>query len=99
MNKLVITFELPDGVVPDVQYVTEPNQSAAAVVPPPSAADLPPQEFPPFPGTAPAPRGTDGPACEHGGMVWKTGTSEKSGKAWKGWFCSLKGSACKPVWQ
>ena len=91
-NRVTITIELPDGVVPNVEYSTQPAAAALS----PAAAE--PEEFPPFPGTVPAPRGSDGPACAHGGMVWKTGTSDKTGKPWKGWFCSLKGSDCKPVW-
>lgn len=46
--------------------------------------------------SAPAPAG-GGPACAHGPMVFKQGTS-KQGKPYSAHFCSVKGSSCQPVW-
>lgn len=36
-NRVVITIDLPDGVVPDVQYQTRQSAPAPAAVPPPAA--------------------------------------------------------------
>lgn len=40
------------------------------------------------------------PRCEHGTRVWKTGESQKTGKAWGGYFCTEKSKAtqCEPLW-
>lgn len=43
VNKLVITIEVPDGVVPDVQYATTPDAA------PPIVQEVDAPEFPPFP--------------------------------------------------
>ena len=40
------------------------------------------------------------PLCVHGHMLLREGMSDKTGKAWKGHFCSekLKAKQCPPVW-
>ena len=40
------------------------------------------------------------PRCKHGTRIWKEGQSEKTGKAWGGFFCTEKTKAtqCDPVW-
>ena len=40
------------------------------------------------------------PRCKHGTRIWKEGKSEKTGKAWGGFFCTEKTKAtqCDPVW-
>lgn len=40
------------------------------------------------------------PLCEHGvPRVWREGVSQRSGNAYKGWFCSQpRGQDCKPVY-
>jgi hypothetical protein len=40
------------------------------------------------------------PRCKHGTRIWKEGKSEKTGKAWGGYFCTEKTKAtqCEPVW-
>ena len=40
------------------------------------------------------------PICSHGRMVYKEGTSEKTGNKYRGYTCSSKtrGDQCKPIW-
>jgi hypothetical protein len=40
------------------------------------------------------------PRCKHGTRIWKEGKSEKTSKAWGGYFCTEKTKAtqCDPVW-
>jgi hypothetical protein len=40
------------------------------------------------------------PRCKHGSRIWKEGKSEKTFKAWGGYFCTEKTKAtqCDPVW-
>ena len=40
------------------------------------------------------------PICSHGRMVYKEGTSEKTGSKYRGYTCSNKtrGDQCKPIW-
>lgn len=49
----------------------------------------------PAPGTA-APQG-QAPFCEHGQKTWKAGTSQSSGKPYKGWFCPSNVQGCSPT--
>lgn len=50
---------------------------------------------PPAPPAAPAAGG--GPACQHGGKVWKEGQN-KAGRPYKGWFCPANVNGCAPTW-
>jgi hypothetical protein len=40
------------------------------------------------------------PLCSHGHMIWREGTSAKTGKGWGGYMCSEKAKAkqCPPAW-
>ena len=40
------------------------------------------------------------PLCVHGHMIWREGTSAKTGKGWGGYMCSEKAKAkqCPPAW-
>ena len=40
------------------------------------------------------------PLCSHGHMVWREGTSAKTGKGWGGYMCveKVKAKQCAPVW-
>ena len=40
------------------------------------------------------------PMCVHGHMIWREGTSAKTGKGWGGYMCSEKAKAkqCAPAW-
>ena len=40
------------------------------------------------------------PMCVHGHMIWREGTSAKTGKGWGGYMCSEKAKAkqCPPAW-
>jgi hypothetical protein len=40
------------------------------------------------------------PLCVHGHMIWREGTSAKTGKGWGGYMCSEKTKAkqCPPAW-
>ena len=40
------------------------------------------------------------PMCVHGRMIWREGTSAKTGKGWGGYMCSEKAKAkqCAPAW-
>jgi len=76
-NRVVITIELPDGVVPDVQYSTQPAP-AVTVAPPSVAASGPESEFSPFPSQASSP-----PFCKVHNKPMKAGRNG-------GWFCPTK---------
>lgn len=43
---------------------------------------------------------SDAPSCSHGSMKYKTGTSNKTGQEYKGWFCpapyGAAGGQCAP---
>ena len=40
------------------------------------------------------------PMCAHGHMIWKEGTSAKTGKGWGGYMCveKVKAKQCAPAW-
>ena len=40
------------------------------------------------------------PECKHGARIWKTGTSQKTGRDWANYSCIEKSKAaqCEPVW-
>jgi hypothetical protein len=40
------------------------------------------------------------PICVHGHMIWKEGTSAKTGKGWGGYMCveKVKAKQCAPAW-
>ena len=40
------------------------------------------------------------PLCAHGHMIWKEGTSAKTGKGWGGYMCveRVKAKQCAPAW-
>ena len=40
------------------------------------------------------------PICAHGHMIWKEGTSAKTGKGWGGYMCveKVKAKQCAPAW-
>jgi hypothetical protein len=40
------------------------------------------------------------PICPHGHMIWKEGTSAKTGKGWGGYMCveKVKAKQCAPAW-
>ena len=40
------------------------------------------------------------PECKHGARIWKTGTSQKTGRDWANYSCieKSKASQCEPVW-
>lgn len=42
----------------------------------------------------------ESPVCRHGHMIEKSGTNEKTGKAYKGYVCSSKSrqDQCQPMW-
>lgn len=42
----------------------------------------------------------EAPQCQHGHMVWREGTSQKTGKAWANYSCTEKNKAsqCQPNW-
>ena len=42
----------------------------------------------------------EAPQCIHGHMVWREGTSQKTGKAWANYSCTEKNKAtqCQPNW-
>lgn len=91
-NRITITIEVPDGVVPDVQYV------AAA----PRISDQEERflsggagEQPPHPQSAPqAPQTPAAPAQVYSGEWWPAGDCPKHHRPWKsgnyGLFCSAK---------
>lgn len=73
--------------------VAAPSHVPAAVAP--QFAPVPPAAAP-----AAAPAAQGGKMCQHGTMVYRTGTNANTGKAWAGHFCPApKGdpSQCKPV--
>ena len=40
------------------------------------------------------------PECKHGARIWKTGTSQKTGRDWANYSCIEKSKAaqCEPIW-
>lgn len=89
MNKIVISIEVPEGVVPDVQYVTseEPPIESVYAHQQDLRENFPSQpEFPPFPVSAASP-----PQCSKHHRAMKPG---KGG----GWFCSSKDESTSNGW-
>ena len=75
-NRVVTTIEIPDGVVPDVEFSSapQPEQALAAAF----VAGTPDQQFPPFPAGASNP-----PNCRVHSKPMKAGRNG-------GWFCPTK---------
>jgi hypothetical protein len=66
--------------------VPQPKQSGAASQPTVAAASQPVANQ----------NGSPGQSCQHGAMVYKTGTSARG--PWKGYFCpGPRGQQCKPI--
>ena len=72
----------------------QPVQAPAQQYAPPPQAVEPPNTYSPPPQEAPA----NGPACQHGARVHKSGV--KNGRPWAGWMCpsSDRSNQCAPQW-
>ncbi len=95
MSRITITLhiDVPDGMVPDVDYQDAP-------------ADIPPHALPAWP--APAydpdemvrPVANPAPGCpQHGAMSRFPAGVNKAGKAYNAsWRCAVKDCQTKPIW-
>jgi len=43
----------------------------------------------------------ESPICNHGHMIFKTGSAKSTGKEWRGYMCTerVKAKQCAPIWQ
>jgi hypothetical protein len=43
----------------------------------------------------------EAPICNHGHMIYKTGSAKSTGKEWRGYMCTerVKNKQCSPIWQ
>ena len=87
MNEMAAAIDLIRKIEATLNGATAPAPVAVA------PAAVQPTSETAAPAAAPA-----GHVCRHGAMVYKTGTSQKTGREWKAWMCPSPNRAdqCEP---